>query len=164
VAAALYAVNGDLATARERMVNATPNPFGLGASAPSGQDARKEVAAVQARLRHLGIRRKGPAKPPTGADLREDIDNYVWNNCVDALTEGAGNPQVRVGVLRLLSTVPEVTVGSSTTGGRPTLTLTAGTALFAGVTQQVLAIDAKTGVPVSSVSGIRGQQPSSVVT
>src|SRR5262249_1164610 len=37
VAAARYAASGDLATARDRMVNATPNPFGLGLS-PAEQE------------------------------------------------------------------------------------------------------------------------------
>jgi hypothetical protein len=69
-----------------------------------------------------------------------------------------------VGVLRLLATIPEVTVADSTAGGKPTLTLTAGTALFSNVTDQVLTIDGKAGFPVKSVSGIPGQAPSSVVT
>ena len=34
---------------------------------------------------------------------------------MDVLTEGGDNPQLRAGVLRLLSTVPEVTVVNSTT-------------------------------------------------
>jgi hypothetical protein len=50
------------------------------------------------------------------------------------------------------------------TDGQRTLTLTAGTALFGGLTQQVLTINARTGIPVSSVSGVPGQKPSSIVT
>src|SRR6202044_2386907 len=75
---------------------------------------------------------KAPLTMPTGKTLQEDIDNSIWNNSMDALSAGAGNPQVREGVLRLLSTIPEVTVANSTTGGQPTLTLTAGSALFGG--------------------------------
>jgi hypothetical protein len=164
VAAALYAVNGDLAIARTRMVDASPNPFVPGSGKIVRPGPQKFTAAQKARLRKLGLKPKGVATPPTAAQLQEDFDNYIWNNSVDALTEGAGNPQVRIGVLRLISTLPEVTVTSSVTGGQPTLTLTAGTALFGGLTQQVLTINAKTGVPVSSVSGVPGQPPSSVVT
>jgi hypothetical protein len=157
VAAALYAVNGNLATARNRMINATPNPFG------SARNTHQAPTAAQAKAGPHPVR-IGSAPPPTGRALRLDRDNYLWNNCMDALTEGAGNPQVRIGVLRLLSTVPEVTVKNSTTAGQPTLTLTAGRSLFAGIVQQVLTISASTGIPVSTVSGIPGQKPSSVVT
>ena len=170
-AAALYAVNGDLATAREKMVNAILNPFGLGLS-PAGKKAlEKKLAAQYAANRSnpayaAALHRKGAkfVGIPTGKALQEGVDNYVWNNSVDALTQAGGNPQIRAGVLRLLSTLPEVTVENSTTHGTPTLTLTAGPALFDGLTDQVLTIDAKTGIPISSVSGIPGKAPSSVVT
>ena len=49
------------------------------------------------------------------------------------------------------STIPEVTVADSTTGGQPTLTITAGPAVFGGDGGQVLTISARTGIPVSSV-------------
>jgi hypothetical protein len=54
----------------------------------------------------------------------------IWYNSINALTEGAGNPQVREGVLRVLSTIAEVTVANATTGGQPTLTLTAASTLM----------------------------------
>lgn len=161
VSAALYAANGDLAAARVRMINATPNPFGLGDTPAQKKALAKKIFAQDARLRHDGIKVSGPDK---GKALQHDYDNYVWNNSMDALTEGGGNPQVRIGVLRLLSTLPEVTVKSSTTGGQRTLTLTAGTALFGGLTDQVVTINAKTGIPLSSASGIPGRQPSSTST
>jgi hypothetical protein len=34
------------------------------------------------------------------------IDNYVWEGSEDALVAGSGNPQVRAGVLRLVSARP----------------------------------------------------------
>lgn len=83
---------------------------------------------------------------------------------MDALTAGGGNPEVREGVLRLLSTVPEVTVTNSTTGGEPTLTLTAGSPLFDGGSPEVLTIDAKTGSPIKFSSAADGNVPSSVQT
>jgi hypothetical protein len=162
VAAARYAVAGDLTTARERMVDATTNPFGLGLS-PAAQKAAwdKAVAANREIYREKGI---PLPKRPTGQARQDDINNYVWNNSVDALTEGAGNPQVRAGVLRLLSTIPEVTVASSATGGQPTLTLTAGSALFGGGSPQVLTVNARTGMPISSVMDARGNELSSVTS
>jgi len=163
VAAARHAVTGDLTTARERMINATPNPFGLGLS-PAAQQAawEKSVAAKRDIYQQKGI--KTLPKRPVGQALQDDINNYLWNNSVDALTEGAGNPVVRAGVLRLLSTIPEVTVASSTTDGQLTLTLTAGSALFAGGAEQVLTINARTGMPIKSVMDALGNEPSSVTT
>ena len=87
---------------------------------------------------------------PNGQALQNLINDSVWDNAVDALNWGAANPEIRAGVLRLLSTIPQVTVVKSTTGGQPTLTLTAGPALNDGGSQ-VLTIDARTGMPISSV-------------
>jgi hypothetical protein len=149
VAAARYAANGNLTTARDLMVNATPNWFALGQGTAARNAAwQKGLAQEWPILKAKGI--KTPPKEPTGKALQADIDNYVWNNSIDSLTWGAANPQIRAGVLRLLSTLPEVTVVKSTTGGQPTLTLTAGPALLDGG-KQVLTINAKTGLPISSV-------------
>ena len=67
-------------------------------------------------------------------------------------------------MLRLLSTLPEVTVVDSKTDGQPTLTITAGPALFgAGSGDQVLTVSATTGIPVSSVES-GGGLPTAVET
>jgi hypothetical protein len=163
VAAARYAASGNLAAARERMIDATPNSWGLGLS-PAQQQAiwNKAIFKLRAKFEANGI--KTLPKRPTGKALQYDLDNNVWNNSVDALSAGAGNPQVRAGVLRLLSTIPEVTVAHSRTAGQPTLTLTAGPALFGGGTDEVLTIDAKTGMPIKSVMYGHGDVPSSVDT
>jgi hypothetical protein len=161
LAAALYAANGDLATARVRMINATPNPFGLGDTPAQKKALEQKLKKDNARLKAAGIKVSGP---DTGKALQEDYDNYIWNNCMDALTEGGGNPQVRIGVLRLLATAPEVTLKNSTTDGQSTLTLTASNALFAYLDQQALTINASTGMPISLVSNIPGKAPDSVVT
>jgi hypothetical protein len=162
VAAARDAVTGDLTAARKQMVDATTNPFGLGLS-PAAQKAvwDKAVAANREIYKEKGI---PLPKRPAGQARQDEINNYLWNNSVDALTEGAGNPQVRAGVLRLLSTIPAVTVANSVTGGQPTLILTAGSALFGGGSPQVLTIDAKTGMPLRSVMAARGNELSSVTT
>jgi hypothetical protein len=133
VAAALYAVNGNLAIARQRMIDA---PFD-----------------------HTGGVCSARCDPTAGI-----TDNYLWANSLDALTVGAGNPQVRVGVLRLLSTLPEVTVTNTTTSGRPTLTLTAGSPAFPGTYHEALTINASTGVPVAFAGGTPRQKPDVTIT
>jgi len=134
VAAALYAVNGNLAIARQRMINA-----------PSGHTGG--VCSAQCDASATGI-----------------TDNYLWENSLDALTAGAGNPRVRVGVLRLLSTLPDVTVTNTATGGQPTLTLAAGSPAFPGNYHEALTINASTGIPVAFAGGTLGQKPDVMIT
>ena len=99
IAAARYAAAGDLATARVRMVNALPNDFFLSFA------ARKKIwaegaAARQALMREKGI--KTPLKMPTGQALQDAIDNNLWTASTIALSWGAGDPEIREGVLRLV--------------------------------------------------------------
>ncbi|GAA4596271.1 hypothetical protein GCM10023194_68040 [Planotetraspora phitsanulokensis] len=163
VAAARYAATGNLDTARKQMINATPNPFGLGLSPAEQKAAWDKALAEEARiLQQKGV--KTPPKRPTGKALQGLINNHLWTNAVDALARGAANPKIRAGVLRLISTIPDVTVKDSTTGGQPTLTLTAGSALFQGSAEQVLTINAKTGMPIRSAVGAPGKKPDSVTT
>ena len=164
VAAARYAVTGDLATARMRMINATPNYFGLGLSPAAQRKLRaKALAAERVIFKEKGVKRQ--PKPLTGKTLREDEASYLWNNSVDALSSGAGSPQVRAGVLRLLATISGVRVANSTTGGQPTLTLTAGPEVFVGQGKEVLTVNARTGMPIRSWVGDLGPKvPSSVDT
>src|SRR6185437_4883890 len=118
VAAARYAATGNLATARVRMVNATPNDF-FGSLA-----VRKKIWAAGAKARNRIRREKGiktPLKLPVGKVLTDEINNSLWTNSTDALNWAGGNPKIRAGVLRLLSTIPAVTVTHSTTDGLPTL-------------------------------------------
>ena len=147
VAAATYAATGDLATARKQMVNATPNDYFLSFAARK-KIWDKNLPTLQALLHAKGS--KVIPKMPNGQALQDLINNSLWDNAVDALTWGAANPEIRAGVLRLLSTIPEVTVVKSTAGGQPALTLTAGPALNDGGSQ-VLTINAKTGMPITSV-------------
>jgi hypothetical protein len=148
VAAAIFAVHGNLQAAALKMAwaaDTTPVPAWL-----SGQ--LKDISA------------KGGAG---------QIDNYVWENSQDALIAGSGNPQVRAGVLRLLSLLPDITITNGTANGQPTLTLTAGGAEFANPAtaalkkkvlkddpgsayQEALTINADTGVPLKFVGGPAG--------
>jgi hypothetical protein len=160
IAAARYAASGDLATARVRMVNALPNDFFLSLAARK-KIWEKGAAARQALMREKGM--KTPLKMPTGKALQYDIDNSLWTASTIALSWGAGDPKIREGVLRLLSTIPEVTVANSATGGQPTLTITAGPALFGNSGDQVLTVNARTGIPISSVES-GGGLPAAVET
>jgi len=163
VATARAAAAGDLASARLRMINITPNYLGLGLS-PAAQQKEwaKGLAAEREIYKEKGVKRA--PKPYTAKSVQEEADNYLWINAVDALTAGGGNPQVRAGVLRLISTISGVTVANSTSGGQPTLTLTAGPEVFGGVGSQVLTIAAKTGMPLKSVVDAGPGVPASVET
>ena len=138
VAAAEYAATGDLSVARKRM-----------AGAPSPKTKVSDIAP--------GVTPPGPTNTRIPADIRAEAqvnttDNWVWENSQDALIAGAGLPKVRAGVLRLLSTLPEVKVTSGTTDGRPTLTLTAGKPALPGKLTESLTINAATGIPVKFAS------------
>ena len=144
VAAATYAARGDLDTAALKMAwapDTTPVPAWL-----SAQVKNMSAGGLQ-------------------------IDNYVWENCEDALVAGSGNPQVRAGVLRLVSALPGITVTHGTVDGQPTLTLTAGAAEvgFAGIDkadpkaetgqayQEAITINASTGIPLGFAGGPAGK-------
>jgi hypothetical protein len=152
-AAARYAATGDLVTARKMMVNATPNDFYLSFAARK-KIWEKNLPALKALLREKGSKRTPTM--PTGKALQREIDNSLWINATDALNWAGGSPQIRAGVLRLLSTIPEVAVANSKTGGQPTLTITAGPAVFGGDGGEVLTVNATTGIPVGSVSTSSG--------
>jgi hypothetical protein len=144
IAAATYAVTGNLDTAALKM-----------AWAP---DTTPVPAWLSAQLKNM-----------SAGGLQ--IDNYVWENSEDALVAGSGNPQVRAGVLRLVSALPGITVTRGTVDGQPTLTLTAGAAELGhtGVDkadpkketgpayQEAITINADTGVPLGFVGGPAGQ-------
>ena len=97
IAAAKLAATGDVQKAAQDLANA-PNP--------------SHVSSPEEAVRS-----------PHEANL---YANWVWGNAQDALIAGSGDPQVRAGVLRILATLPDVTVTSGTSGGKPTLVLTAG--------------------------------------
>jgi hypothetical protein len=136
VAAARYAATGDLATAREQMINSV---YDNGTPPADAEQDRMEF-----------LRRRGIASPAplTDEDRKKIADNHLWVNSVDVLSAGGGDPQVRAGVLRLISTIPDVTVVDSTTGGRPTLTITA--RVWEDDSEQILIVDARSGVPITS--------------
>jgi hypothetical protein len=147
VAAARLAATGDVQTAAQDMADA-PDPSNVISptqTANSAAIAAKEAATGQ---------------PQTGSLF----DNWVWEDSQDAIIAGSGDPQVRAGVLRILATLPDVSVTPGTSGGQSTLVLTAGAPeLGSGYTEQ-LTINATTGLPVSFTGGAPGQTPSATVT
>lgn len=152
VAAARYAASADLASARKRMVDVTPNDYYLSYAARK-KIWDKNLPALLKLLREKGS--KVVPTMPSGQALQDLINNALWNGCQDALQWSANDPQARAGVMRLLSTIPDLTVVHSSTDGQPTLTITAGAARFQGI-KQVLTVNAKTGEQVSSVESGAG--------
>jgi hypothetical protein len=160
VAAALYAVNGNLDTAREMMANA-PFPGGVH---PSLQTELAQAQAMEPSLKAKGVNEPAPTAASIAAHQAASTDNYIWMDSLDAFAAGAGNPQVRAGILRILSTLPEVTVTNTTTSGTPALTVTATAPALPANYQEALTINASSGVPVSFAGGTPGQVPSVTVT
>ncbi len=85
-------------------------------------------------------------------------DNHIWGACLDALIAGAGDKQVRAGVMRLLATIPSVKVEDH----GATLDLR-NTAVVPGY-EETLVVDAHTGVIEKMIGANTGQRPSVTVT
>ena len=125
---------------------------------------RQQVAQIKAidRAKHAKI--PIPVHPPTAAQRAATMDNEIWENSLDALQAGAGQPEVRAGVLRLLSTLPEVTVRSTNVNGAAMLTLTATAPAMPANYQETLTINGTTGVPVNFAGGVPGHRPDTTST
>lgn len=147
-------INDDLLAAaaksdREGVIDAT-----WGGKRPKEDAAPPAVSAEQEAI--LKAKRAvGPA--PTPASPRTIDDNRVWFGSMDALLAGAGRPDVRAGVMKLLAEMPKVKV----TETAETLTLTQTD--FSDGYEETLVVDAKTGVPVKFFGGTHGKRPDVVV-
>jgi hypothetical protein len=150
VKAAILAAASSPAQGRTTMLKAAGDPL-VGLS-PAAQKTvwDKEQAAAQVIIKEKG----GTAKPQpySSRAVQRHFDNSLWAFSTEALSAGDGDPLVRQGVLRLLSTISGVSVAPSTTNGKATLTITAGPEVFNGDGSEVLTIDAKTGMLVKDVS------------
>jgi hypothetical protein len=118
-------------------------------------DSHVKAAAITAVTGNLATARMQMIHASAGT-YPEQYSNVLWGNAVYALNWAGASWKIRVGVLRLLSTIPGVTVADSTTGGRPTLTITSGPAVFGAYGNEVLIIDAETGLPISTASKMLG--------
>jgi hypothetical protein len=152
MAAALYAVKGDITTARARMAIANLVP-GIKPK-PADDPAIDKLKAID-KAKHI---KYTPPKPLTPAQKKEQTDNLIWLNATDALEAAPGNPQVRAGVLRIMATMPNVKVTHTTTAGQPTLTVADSWPLLAGAgLVESLVINAGTGFPVAMFNTDPGQ-------
>jgi hypothetical protein len=160
IAAAEYAVHGNLATARERMANA-PDPANAGKSAA----AQMSPKLLQVKAQLLGVK-AAPGQSLAAAYDKAYTDSWVWSDATDALEAGAGNPQVRAGVLRLLSTVSGVVVTDGTLDGRSTLVVGDVTPSLngQGSSEGAMTLDASTGVPLEYTDGPVGKTPDSTTS
>ncbi len=138
----------------------------------NGFNVREVQDAIYATTGDLAVARERMAdsalpdgvKPPK---VTQDVtNNWILDGSLDALITGAGNAQVRAGVLRILSTLPDISVRNTTTNGRPTLAITAGPALFpadypakSSNFRETLTIDALTGIPIATMVGHIGDVP-----
>jgi hypothetical protein len=152
VAIAQYAANGgDLATAQRRMAVAALDPgkpYRIVTTAPT----------LPPGLTKEQIKAHGGTGVPVVV-----LGSNDWSNSLDALLAGAGRPDVRAGVLRILSTVPDVTVSQSTTNGKPTLTLTETAKGYVSTYVESIVIGAQDGIPVE-LHGKDLSEPSVAVT
>jgi hypothetical protein len=137
IAAAKLAATGDVQTAAQDMADA-PDPSHVVSPTQTASDLRARAAKAAA----TGVPQVGSL-----------YDNYVWENSLDAIIAGSGDPQVRAGVLRILATLPGVTVSNGTSGGQPTLVLAAGGPELGGGYTEQLAINADSGVPLQLTTG-----------
>ncbi|GAA4616540.1 hypothetical protein GCM10023195_73560 [Actinoallomurus liliacearum] len=144
IAAALYAVKGDIGTARARMAVANLVP---GKPHPDPTQAANEKLKAIAKAKG---KKYVPLKPLTPAQKKDQTENFIWTNSLDALVAAPENPQVRAGVLRILASMPHVKVTKTTTAGQPTLTLADSWPNLdhSGLVES-LVINAKTGSPVA---------------
>ena len=133
---------------------------------PKPQHAEPTSGSAAAQLAEKR-RAEAAARAKTGsswvADQATLDDGYVWGGALDALIAGAGRPDVRAGVLRLLATIRAVTVAHRTDGGRDVLDVRAD-GLQSPSYREELVLDAGTGTPLRFVGGDRGKTPSVVVT
>ena len=114
----------------------------------------KGEAAAQRLIKEKGTKEK--PKPYSPQAVQQHFDNYLWAYSTEALSAGDGNPLVREGVLRLLSTISGVSVAPPTTNGEATLMITAGHEVFGGHGSEVRIVDANTGMLGKEVSSTPG--------
>ncbi len=154
IKATVLAATESPAQGRITMLEAAGDPL-VGLS-PAAQQIvwDKQQAAAQAIIKEKGGKEK--PKPYSPQAVQEHFDNLLWANSVEALSAGDGNPLVREGVLRLLSTISGVSVAHSSANGEATLTITAGPEVFNGDGNEVLTVDAKTGMLVKDLSNTSG--------
>ncbi|WP_330276442.1 hypothetical protein OG205_12845 [Lentzea sp. NBC_00516] len=149
MAAARLAANGDVEKARVAMVTAAGNALGLGLSPAEADKAWADAQAeIDKMFREHGKEVLPPRPRPTGKDLENRIDNHLWSNATYALFVGAANAEIRAGVLKLLATIKEATVGETDVDGQRALTIGASPDILGGDASAKLTINADNGLPI----------------
>ncbi|WP_394615474.1 hypothetical protein JNUCC0626_37870 [Lentzea sp. JNUCC 0626] len=149
MAAARQAATGDVEKARIAMLTAAGNSLGLGLSPADADKAWAEAEAkLQKELGDMGKKLPGPRPRPTGEELETLLSNHLWSSSTYALFVGAANPDVRAGVLKLLATIKQVTVGEAVIDGQRALTISATPEILGGDASAVLSINAENGLPI----------------
>ncbi|WP_028066308.1 hypothetical protein [Solirubrobacter soli] len=149
--AAKAAIGVPVAQARRKMIDATFGPKGEPAPG-TGVDQAAEQAA---RRKKLAAKLTGPTPTPAPKSIIDN--NRVWIGSMDALIAGAGNIEVRAGVMQLISTIGGVKV---TDHGA---TLDIRNTEFPDGYAETLTVDAKTGVIQKMTGGVPGKTPEVVV-
>ena len=148
MAAARLAANGDVEKARIDMITAAGNALGVGLS-PAEADKAWAQAMAEFEEKFRGSGKKVPDRP-TGEELENRINNHLFTNATQALYIAASDSEVRAGVLKLLATMKDVTIGETDVDGQAALTLTAAAAIQGGDTTYVLTVNADNGLPIRS--------------
>ena len=151
MAAARLAANGDVEKARIAMITAAGNALGVGLSPAEADKAWADAQAKTAEeFRKIGKKGFEPKPRPTGKELENLIDNHLFSNTTHALYIAASDADVRAGVLKLLATMKDVTIGKADVDGQAALTLTAAPAIVGGGSTYVLTVNADNGLPIRS--------------
>jgi hypothetical protein len=147
-----------------------------------GREVAAATSAVTGNVDAAALKMAWPYSTPVPAWLKAQlndlkpgtqIDDYIWEDSEDALIAGSGNPQVRAGVLRILSLLHEINLTRGSTDGQPTLTVTH-TFNVAGLVnpttgkanpktatgpdyQEAITVNADTGIPLQTATGPAGK-------
>jgi len=163
IAAAKAALTGPIDSARHQMSVANLDPAVMAHSTwksvygpISGQRLAKMPAAFRQKVEEV----QAKAKADAIHSVIGQENGMIWDNGMDALLAGAGDPNVRAGVLDLFATIPQITVTPGTLNGQQTLDLTASVlSSNTGLYQEELILDASTGIPLEMIGGNKGQAP-----
>ncbi|HEX3617008.1 MAG TPA: hypothetical protein VHU61_10750 [Solirubrobacteraceae bacterium] len=135
-----------------------PSAKHLNVVTPSGN------SQLSAELRQKRAQMETQVKKENLRAVMSSHDGMIWDNGMDALLAGAGNPQVRAGVLKLYAAIPQISTSDGTLNGKPTLDVTASLlSSNSGLYQEQLVLDANTGVPLEMIGGNKGQAPTVTV-
>jgi hypothetical protein len=156
IAAANAALTEPIDQARQQMSVANLDPgVKPNVVTPGGADT-KAMDAMRQKLQQI---QKQDQQDNLHSVISQE-DGMIWDNGMDALTAGAGNPQVRAGVLKLFATIPQITTGTGTLNGQQTLDVTASLlSSNSGLYEEQLVLNAETGVPLEMIGGNQGQTP-----